>query len=62
MSAQIFPDCWWLLAPEKYDECRITLRALLSKDLDESLKDVSKILWLKIVLEKFVWKKLDEMK
>jgi len=44
MSAPIFPDCWWLLSPEKLDECRIALKALLSKDLDDSLKDVSNFL------------------
>lgn len=45
MSAQIFPDNWWFLPQDKYDECRIALRALLSKDLEDSLKDVSRLFY-----------------
>ena len=41
MAEAIFPDEWWNLPLEDYDEARITLRALASRDLEPGTKDVS---------------------
>jgi len=41
MTKEIFQDDWWQLATEEYDECKVNLKALNSRDLDDPTKDVS---------------------
>jgi len=41
MGDHIFPDKWWTLSKELYDECRHSLKALLKPDLEDPTKDVS---------------------
>jgi len=41
MGDHIFPDKWWTLSKELYDECRNSLKALLRPDLEDPTKDVS---------------------
>jgi len=41
MAEEIFPDKWWTLSKEQYDECKHSPKALLGSSLDDGTKDVS---------------------
>jgi len=41
MTKEIFQDDWWQLPTEEYDECKVNLKALNARDLDDPTKDVS---------------------
>jgi len=41
MADHIFPDNWYTLSKELYDECRHSLKSLVKQDLDDPTKDVS---------------------
>jgi len=40
MAEEIFPDKWWQLSKEQYDECKHSLKAMMGQG-DEGTKDVS---------------------
>jgi len=41
MSKEIFQDDWWTLSAEDYDECKLNLKTLVTRELDDPTKDVS---------------------
>ncbi len=46
MAEVIFPDEWWNLSTEDYEEAKLTLRTLTRRELDPSTKDVRYFVFL----------------
>lgn len=42
MTEAIFPAEWWKLSADEYKEAKMSLSALVAKDLDPGTKEVSK--------------------
>jgi hypothetical protein len=41
MPEVLFPEKWWNLSPEEYNEAKLALKALIAKDPDSGNAEVS---------------------